>query len=508
MGVQPIPGDNNAFNIEEPITLPTRKLQLDELPFLTTIGQIDSRGIITIHRSLKGTQLKTPVSFPVDKILSLGERGLAEYILTSLIKTRPLLLPWTLENQTLIALASHLLRAGSGSPDSCFAYLNDVSLHIRWLKLAGESADRLISDVKRDPCRLENHKTFLAKHLAEMQDRDLAPGRLKGFARHVRTFYRVNDIELPKPKTMPRQTIINKDRSPTPEELQKLLSIGDLRENTIVSMLALGGFREATLAMLQYRHVREDLEANKIPLHIHVDVEIVKGHYADYDTFLGQEAVDYLRLSLEQRRKGTPPQYRNGKPIKYIAPEEIRDESPLIRDTRLPRPVGAKNIFRIVHRLYSKAGLSDKNSKGHYDLRVHSIRKYFKTQLIARKVAESHADYWMGHVGDEYNLVQNLGVEKLREIYSNAVQEGFSIRPRAYINKLEMAKEVVRELLRKMDVDPEDLVKAFAARPHRTLANKEARDEYDLELYLAALGKTVRLKANASPEPSSLLNLA
>src|SRR6266700_2381050 len=259
MGIQSTASDDNAtFNVDEPIILPRTRLTLEDLPILGTVGHVNQDESVTIDRSAKGTRLKTPVTFPLDRILSL-EKGVAEYVISSLIKTKPRLLPWTLANETLVNLASHLLRAGTGSQDSCYAYINDVSLHVRWLKLLGESADRLISDVKKEPGRLENHKAFLAKHLAEMQDRDLAPGRLKGFARHVRTFYRVNDIELPKPKTMPRQTIINKDRSPTPEELQKLLSIGDLRENTIVSMLALGGFREATLAMLQYRHVREDL---------------------------------------------------------------------------------------------------------------------------------------------------------------------------------------------------------------------------------------------------------
>ncbi len=84
------------------------------------------------------------------------------------------------------------------------------------------------------------------------------------------------------------------------------------------------------------------------------------------------------------------------------------------------------NIYRIIHRLYDQAGLLSKNKNGHFELRVHSIRKFFKTQLVAAGVPESHADYMMGHVGDTYNQVQSLGVEKLREVYSKA---GLTIRP-------------------------------------------------------------------------------
>ena len=76
------------------------------------------------------------------------------------------------------------------------------------------------------------------------------------------------------------------DRAPTPEELQKLLDIGDLRGKVIVSMLALGGFRIRTLAKLKYRHVKHDLERGIKTVHIHVGAAITKGKYHDYDTFI------------------------------------------------------------------------------------------------------------------------------------------------------------------------------------------------------------------------------
>lgn len=82
------------------------------------------------------------------------------------------------------------------------------------------------------------------------------------------------------------------DRAPTPEELRKLLEIADLRGKVIVSMLALGGFR---VAKLKYRHVKHDLERGIVPVHIHVEANITKGKYHDYDTFIGAEAVEYLK---------------------------------------------------------------------------------------------------------------------------------------------------------------------------------------------------------------------
>ncbi len=74
-----------------------------------------------------------------------------------------------------------------------------------------------------------------------------------------------------------------------------------------------------------------------------VEADIVKGHYADYDTFLGEEAVNALRAYLEQRRRGSP----DGK----IPPETITDDTPLIRDihdSRKARPIGEKQIGKLV----------------------------------------------------------------------------------------------------------------------------------------------------------------
>ena len=47
-------------------------------------------------------------------------------------------------------------------------------------------------------------------------------------------------------------------------------------------------FAFKTLAKLQYSHIKQDLEAAIIPLHVHVEEKITKGEYADYDTFLGR----------------------------------------------------------------------------------------------------------------------------------------------------------------------------------------------------------------------------
>jgi hypothetical protein len=76
-----------------------------------------------------------------------------------------------------------------------------------------------------------------------------------------------------------------------------------------------------------------------------------------------------------------------------------------------------------------------------YDLRTHSIRKYFKTQLLALGVQPDYVDYMMGHTVDTYNDIQSIGIDKLRAIYSAA---GLAIRPKAQVSKVDALKEIIR----------------------------------------------------------------
>ena len=72
-----------------------------------------------------------------------------------------------------------------------------------------------------------------------------------------------------------------------------------------------------------------------------------------------------------------------------------------------------------------------------YELRPHSIRKFFRTQLAALGVESDYIDYMMGHPVDTYHDIQMKGVEFLRNIYASA---GFSITPRSHPRRSRWSK--------------------------------------------------------------------
>lgn len=470
-----------------------RTLKISDLPFLQDMGEIEN-GFLRLKKSARGYTLKTPISVQLDKILALEQRGLAEYIIKSLSCQRPMLIPFVLENRSLIELARYFLRYCSASPGSLYGYMDRIW---RFSIRVGNRPDKLIADVKDGDGtprldKIQSHVKALENYIAELQDSGLSPGRVNNYAKAVKTLYRVNGISIVLPYPLSRKSVI-KDRAPTPDELSKLLDLANLREGVIISLLALGGFREGTLAKLQYRHVKRDLERGMTLIHVHVEAGIAKGKYHDYDTFIGAEAAGLLKLYLDGRRKGSP---NKDKGLPKTLPEVIYDHSPLIRDSRfkVPRPIGEKQVYKLVHNLYFKAGLLNPG-EGEHVLKVHSLRKFFKTQLMALGIQPDYIDYMMGHTIDTYHDIQMKGVEFLRSIYA---AKDFSIRPKPKLSPLEQMKILCKGI----GVDPEKaLVREAFAEPHRVCVTPEDFENRQVQTLSSAIKENIKQEILAEVQP-------
>jgi site-specific recombinase XerD len=462
----------------------TKLLTLEDLKNLQLPLKIQGN-TVTIEEGLRGGKLKQPISLDLHKVLAAKEKGLINYIFSAFLSERPALLPFVFDNQTLIKLARHLLRHCSGSPNTCCSYTVQVRRYSTWL---GYSPDLIIQDLKPigsipDPQRVQNHTGYLNDYLAELQDDGLNPGVVNNYIKSVKSFYRVNGVKIELAEPI-KKRVVYKDRAPKPEELSKLLDIAALREKVTITCLATGGFREDTFSKLKYRHVKEDLENNVIPIHVHVEAEITKGKYHDYDTFLGAEASFFLKQYIEQRKHGSPD--------KRHPPETLIDESPLIRDEtkHAVKDVSGKQIRKMVHDLYVRAGLLKQRNGRMYDLRVHSLRKYFKTQLLALGVQPDYVDYMMGHTVDTYHDIQSIGIDKLRNVYAAS---GLAIRPKTKLSKL----EYIREMIRALGENPDEYVtKKTLAEGATTYKTAEDFENYQLKMLNDLLRQLIKQEAS------------
>jgi hypothetical protein len=97
-----------AKTLPPPIIV-TRKLTVEELKSLNLPLRIEA-DIVIIEKSLREVKLRQTIELPLAKVLAVKEKGLAEYIIKSLICDRPQLIPFVFDNQSVVKMARHFLR--------------------------------------------------------------------------------------------------------------------------------------------------------------------------------------------------------------------------------------------------------------------------------------------------------------------------------------------------------------------------------------------------------------
>jgi integrase len=391
----------------------------------------------------------------IDEAETPREKATKQFIVEGFKGKMRSLIPFALENESIQNLASYLLKyTKSKSKATLYQYVFSVYRFCRWI---GKSPDDIIEEVKSNGKTIDDYIKAVDSFNGDLQAEDLASGTINNYVKGVKALFRTNELTLVLPYRIPKY-IKYSDRAPTSEELSRIIEIAPIKGKTVVSMLALSGMRIGTLVKLTYRHVKTDLEARDVPVHIHIEAEITKGKYCEYDTFLGLEAVRYLKEYLDMRKAGT----------EKLPPEVLTDASPLIRNEcrNTVLPVSEAGISTLVHRLLFKAGIIVKGEAKRYPVRPHSVRKYFKTQLEHLRIPTEYIEYMMGHAISTYH---SIDVEYLRNLYASS---GLSIRSKTKFSKLERLKMFAESL----GLNPEEvLAKDALAIPHRTIIDPEAR---------------------------------
>jgi integrase len=394
---------------------------------------------LIIERGVRGGRFKKPVRIEVPERQSKAEEKLLQYIWESLSK-RSCLIPFTINNFSTMEVARHLLFNRTGSQHTLCGYIDHFNSFCRWIKA---EPDQLVNKCRNrnggpNQKGMASMTSALDEYIDHMRADNLAPATIRSRLKSITSMFRINGVGLTLPYGMSVWKL-HYERAPSREELQRLLELADLRERVIITILAVSGLRVGTLLKLQYRHVKNDLERGIIPIHVHVKAELVKGKRSSYDTFLNEEASECLKAYLDSRKKGT----------RKIQPEQIRNDSPLIkaRHCKQVKTTTVINVNEMVHDLFVRAGILESNSEGNslrtrYELRTHSFRKFFRTQMASLDVDRDCIDFMMGRtVKDRYHDVRMKGVEYLRGIY---LTSGIRIRPKIKMNKIDALKEILQ----------------------------------------------------------------
>jgi integrase len=208
-----------------------------------------------------------------------------------------------------------------------------------------------------------------------------APASIVLKVRCVKRFFKVNSVSIDWEKvTLPKKRYIVADKSPSKLELRKILVCAPLWVKVAVLIMVSSGIRVGGLLMLKVKDVDfekySDIAVLKIP------PEASKARVGYY-SFISPEARVALQGYLGRRGQK----------------ETVNSNSPLIR-----APTGDQSTYMGFRQSYARtlerAGLDTKDH-GWNILRIHTLRKYFRTSLEGT-LTKSQIERLMGHVSGEY----------------------------------------------------------------------------------------------------------
>lgn len=168
-----------------------------------------------------------------------------------------------------------------------------------------------------------------------------------------------------------------------------------------------------------------------------------------------------------------------------LPPETIQNNAPLIRNEQSHNitTVSTNSIYRAVHNLLVKANLIENQTQTRYELRPHSLRKYFRTQLGATNaIPIDYVEYWMGHTISTYDDVRMKGIDYMRNLYA---QSGLTVRPKTKLSKIQQLKLMIEA----WGLDPNTILsKEALTMPHITVVDPE---QYQITLLNQALKQAI-----------------
>ena len=266
-------------------------------------------------------------------------------------------------------------------------YLKGLNCFVQTMNIG--NLDEFVEKIKTQSINPDEiHKEFVIS----LANKNLAPKTVGAWAASLRKFLMANGIEL-KRTTQIKIYNIHEDTLPEKEDLKKVLSYCSLRAKAIILLLASSGLRVGELRNLKV----SDADINSNPGIVKIRGLTAKERKSR-TTFFSNEAKQTLQSYLENRKN-------NG--------HQLTEDSFLFT-THDGRQMSYQNLQFVLNNVFKK--VSKKEGK-RYGLHAHSLRKFFKTQLIAAGVPGPIVDKISGHaryLAREYELYTE---DQLKEWY-------------------------------------------------------------------------------------------
>ena len=112
------------------------------------------------------------------------------------------------------------------------------------------------------------------------------------------------------------------------EEIKTILEHSTLRNKTFYLVSVESGLRPRTICKLQYKYIKEDFEAERIPMKIDTPASIIKDNVGDRFTFIGEDGFNALKEYLKPKLPLNDNDYiftpeKSFAKTSYVSPESV-----------------------------------------------------------------------------------------------------------------------------------------------------------------------------------------
>jgi integrase len=260
-----------------------------------------------------------------------------------------------------------------------------------------------------------------------------APNSLRNHLSVVKKFLSLNNVEVSNDKMrakveLPRYYAVTRDRAPSPEELMRVVMHTDVRGKALTTMLASSGMRIGELLSLRVK----DIDFSKRPTTVYLRAEVTKDRQARY-CFISDEATTFLREFLGQRTAHAE---------SYIFPTSTRGKAHKTGNA----PMTYWNADEIFSRALRVSSLEEKDDNGRDVIHIHSLRKFFFSQLVpvlGREVVEA----LMGHKAFLDSSYRRFTEKQMGEFYLKGINAVTVMMKKESVNEKEVKKAFKEQFL-------------------------------------------------------------
>lgn len=280
------------------------------------------------------------------------------------------------------------------------------------------------------------------------------------------------------------------------EDIRRLLLTSDIRTRALIATLASSGLRVGVSGLrLQIKHFRDNLFEEKECYMLEIPEELTKaerGMEIPHITFISREARDFILTYLQQRRS-------KGERIdeeSYLFVSHHSNGGRTLSEER-PQPLTYNGALHLWLKACEAAGIDRRPvtlKRGgqemiRYNIRFHSLRKYFKTACSIAGVDRVATEAMLGH-----SLTQ-FGIESVYD---------YCITNLAWLRSQYMKALPLLTFL--MDLPPGvQVVNGEARRKAAELENRITQLQEEFDYLKTILTSLLAAKRFTSPSPEKLI---